>query len=63
MNGIYQRVLARLLRPDESGQDLVEYALLAGLVAVAAVLFLPGMSASMNGIYSKLASKLVEASG
>ncbi len=47
---------------DRRGQDFVEYALLAGLVAVASVLFLPGMSESMSQIYSRLANKLVQAS-
>jgi Flp pilus assembly pilin Flp len=47
---------------DSRGQDFVEYALLAGLVAVASVLVLPGMSESMSQIYSRLAEKLVEAS-
>lgn len=63
MHEIYQQMLTRFLWHNDEGQDLVEYALLAGLVAVAAVLFLPGMSASMDGIYSRIASKLVEASG
>jgi pilus assembly protein Flp/PilA len=62
MLGIYQQFVSRLFWNNEKGQDLVEYALLAGLVAVAAVLFLPGMSSGMGTIYSKLASKLVEAS-
>ena len=48
---------------DERGQDLVEYALLAGLVAVATGLFAPNMSASMETIYSRIASRLIEAGG
>ncbi len=48
---------------DTRGQDLVEYALLAGFVAVAAGVFIPNVSQSMSTIYSKLASKLVEANG
>lgn len=48
---------------EERGQDLVEYALLAGLVAVATGLFAPSLSASMGTVYSKIASKLVEAGG
>jgi len=52
-----------LLWSDESGQDLVEYALLAGLVAVASGLFAPDMTNSMTAIYSRLASKLEQAIG
>jgi Flp pilus assembly pilin Flp len=47
---------------EERGQDMVEYALLAGLAAVASGLFVPDMSASMGQIYSRVASKLVQAS-
>ena len=56
--------LQRLLwtcRLDSSGQDMVEYALLAGLVAVASGLFVPDLSASMKTIYERLASKLAQA--
>lgn len=48
---------------DEAGQDMVEYALLAGLVAVASGLFAPDMSESMTSIYSRLASRLEQATG
>ena len=47
---------------DTHGQDLVEYALLAGFVAVACGAFLPNVSGAMSTIFSRLASKLVEAS-
>ncbi len=46
---------------DTRGQDLVEYALLVGFVAVAAGFFVPDVSTSMLKIYSKVVSKLVEA--
>ena len=59
------RILTTLLRirlwREERGQDLVEYALLAGLTAVASGLFVPELSASMTTIYSRLASKLAQA--
>ena len=58
-----QRIVTRRLWGDQRGQDLVEYALLAGLVAVATGLFAPSLSASMGTVYSKLASKLVQAGG
>lgn len=60
---ILQRIPARRLWEEERGQDLVEYALLAGLVAVAAGLFAPSLAVSMGTVYSRLASKLVEAGG
>ena len=48
----------RLLVQDNEGQDLVEYALLAGFVAVAAGALLPGISDSISVIFSKMASVL-----
>jgi pilus assembly protein Flp/PilA len=43
---------------SESGQDLVEYALMAGLVAVAAGSVIPPMGASIAVIFSKAMSVL-----
>ena len=44
------------LKNDETGQDMVEYALLAGFIAVAAGATLPGIANSLNIIFSKMAS-------
>lgn len=41
---------------DEKGQDLVEYALAAGLVAVAAVAALPALSSTVSTVFSKIGS-------
>ena len=41
---------------DDRGQDLIEYALMAGFVAVAAGAIMPGVSTSISTIFSKLAS-------
>jgi pilus assembly protein Flp/PilA len=60
--GIILQAIPRLrIWKDTGGQDLVEYALLAGFVAVATGVFAPDLSASISTIYSKLASKLVQA--
>ncbi|HYP08995.1 MAG TPA: Flp family type IVb pilin [Bryobacteraceae bacterium] len=53
--------MTRILRTiwnDESGQDLIEYALMAGFVAVAAGAIMPGVSTSISTIFSKVASVL-----
>jgi pilus assembly protein Flp/PilA len=47
----------RLLTDDE-GQDLIEYALLAGFVAVAAGALLPAISTSISTIFSRMGSVL-----
>ena len=46
---------------DRRGQDLVEYALLAGFVAVAAGALLPGISTSISTIFSQMGSVLTTA--
>jgi pilus assembly protein Flp/PilA len=41
---------------DRRGQDLVEYALAAGLVAVAAVAAMPALSATVSNVFAKIGS-------
>jgi len=41
---------------DTQGQDLVEYALAAGLVAVAAVAAMPTLSSTVNNVFAKIGS-------
>jgi pilus assembly protein Flp/PilA len=43
---------------DQRGQDLIEYALMAGFVAVAAGAIMPNLSSSISTIFSKVASLL-----
>ncbi len=52
-----KRTLKAILA-DESGQDLIEYALMAGFVAVAAGAIMPNVSASISTIFSKVGSVL-----
>ena len=51
----------KALSRDKKGQDLVEYTLLAGFIAVAAGALLPGISTSISTIFSKMASVLTNA--
>ncbi|MBV6432667.1 MAG: hypothetical protein IANPNBLG_02809 [Bryobacteraceae bacterium] len=46
---------------DTRGQDLIEYALMAGFVAVAAGAIMPNISASISTIFSKISSVMTEA--
>jgi pilus assembly protein Flp/PilA len=41
---------------DTQGQDLVEYALAAGLVAVAAVAAMPSLSSVVSNVFAKIGS-------
>jgi pilus assembly protein Flp/PilA len=57
-----RRFFFRLLK-ERMGQDMVEYALLAGFVAVSGGALLPGVSESVSTIFSRLDSVLTDATG
>jgi pilus assembly protein Flp/PilA len=46
---------------DTRGQDLIEYALMAGFVAVAAGAIMPGVASSISVIFSKISSVMTGA--
>lgn len=46
------------LHRDESGQDLIEYALVAALIAFAAVAGMGFVASAINNAFSKIGSKL-----
>jgi pilus assembly protein Flp/PilA len=46
---------------DRQGQDLIEYALMAGFVAVAAGAIMPGVSSSISTIFSQVSSVMTNA--
>ncbi|MGP0073741.1 MAG: Flp family type IVb pilin [Bryobacteraceae bacterium] len=52
--------LARI-RADRAGQDLIEYTLMAGFVAVAAGAIMPGVTSSISKIFSKVSSVMANA--
>ncbi|MDP9113876.1 MAG: Flp family type IVb pilin [Acidobacteriota bacterium] len=47
---------------DTRGQDLIEYALMAGFVAVAAGAVMPGVASSISTIFSQVGSVMAVAS-
>jgi len=48
---------------NTKGQDLIEYALMAGFVAVAAGAIVPGVATSMQNIFNKINSILASSAG
>ena len=46
---------------DARGQDLIEYALMAGFVAVAAGAIMPGVASSIGIIFSNISSTMTSA--
>jgi pilus assembly protein Flp/PilA len=54
-------VLKLKIWKDTRGQDLIEYALMAGFVAVAAGAIMPGVATSISTIFSKVSSVMSSA--
>jgi pilus assembly protein Flp/PilA len=54
---MYLRALRNLLR-DESGQDLIEYALVAAIIGLAAVAAMSSLASSVSTAFSAVGSKL-----
>jgi pilus assembly protein Flp/PilA len=55
-----KNVFAVLLN-DESGQDLIEYALVAGLIGLGAVLAMTTLSTNIGTAFNKVGSELTNA--
>jgi pilus assembly protein Flp/PilA len=51
----------RELHSDESGQDLIEYALVAALIALGAATTMGTLATSINSVFTKINSKLTSA--
>jgi Flp pilus assembly pilin Flp len=58
---ILQHITKLRIWKDRRGQDLIEYALMAGFVAVAAGAIMPGVASSINVIFSQVNSLMVSA--
>jgi Flp pilus assembly pilin Flp len=60
MNRVIRLVVNWQIWKDRKGQDLIEYALMAGFVAVAVGAIMPGVASSINIVFSKVNSLMVE---
>jgi pilus assembly protein Flp/PilA len=58
MNKLTNLVWKMRIWKDTRGQDLIEYALMAGFVAVAAGAIMPGVATSISTIFSKISSAM-----
>ena len=61
MNRVTHLIWKLRIWKDTRGQDLIEYALMAGFVAVAAGAIMPGVASSISTIFSKISSVLTAA--
>jgi len=62
MNRILKLIIQAKIWRDEQGQDLIEYALMAGFVAVAAGAIMPNIASSISTVFSQVGSVLTAAS-
>jgi pilus assembly protein Flp/PilA len=56
---LYVKMQALMAR--EEGQDLVEYALVVGLISIFLVVALQNVASAINGIFSTISAKLLAA--
>jgi len=59
MRKLIQLAVSLQIWKDRKGQDLIEYALMAGFVAVAAGAVMPGIASSINVVFSKVNSIMI----
>ena len=50
-------VIGRLVK-DEAGQDLIEYALLAGFISLVAILAITALGGGINKVFGTLSDKV-----
>lgn len=60
MNHVFARLCVRLheLKRDEQGQDVIEYALLATLIAMVCVAGVPPFAIYINTLFANVSSSL-----
>jgi pilus assembly protein Flp/PilA len=63
MKKLYSLLWRLRIAKDTRGQDLIEYALMAGFVAVAAGAIVPGVASSISTIFSKINTVLSQSAG
>ena len=56
-----KNLIARFVR-DEQGQDLIEYALLAGFISLAVVTMVTQIGGSLNTLYGNVDQQIQDAS-
>lgn len=61
MKNMLQAMIKSRLWKEQHGQDMVEYALLAGFITVAVTAAFPPVSSSISTIFSRLGSLLANA--
>jgi Flp pilus assembly pilin Flp len=55
---MYSSLISLRIWSDQHGQDLIEYAMIAGFIAVVSGMFMPNVSQDVSMVYSKIASTM-----
>jgi pilus assembly protein Flp/PilA len=58
MQKLWHSVISLRIWSDRHGQDLIDYAMIAGFIAVVTGMFLPNVSKDVSRVYSELARML-----
>jgi pilus assembly protein Flp/PilA len=53
----FKQILSNLVK-DESGQDLIEYALVAGMIGLGATAAMSGLATTIGGALTSIGTKL-----
>ncbi len=55
------KIWAKDIRANSTGQDMIEYALMAAFLAVACAALMPGLATDVSKLYSLVGSALISA--
>jgi pilus assembly protein Flp/PilA len=58
MQKLWHSVISLRIWSDQHGQDLIDYAMIAGFIAVVTGMFLPNVSKDVSRVYSELTRML-----
>lgn len=58
----YKTLFVNLMK-DESGQDLIEYALIASIIALGCVVAMGAVTTELNTVWTSITTKLTAAAG
>jgi Flp pilus assembly pilin Flp len=58
MQKLWHSVVSLRIWSDQHGQDLIDYAMIAGFIAVVSGMFLPNVSEDVSRVYSELTRML-----
>jgi len=58
MRKMYNSLIRLRIWSDQQGQDLIEYAMIAGFIAVVSGMFMPNVSKDVSMVISRIASSI-----